>query len=105
MPPEVRSVLEQCRETLRLLEGPAALDGLAADLVEHVLQLLEGQRLTAPFLKRSLETLAEVPQLASIIGAMHRFAGEQTRALGHREFTASETLPLVTSVHSDSQLR
>ncbi|WP_189689983.1 hypothetical protein [Pseudorhodoferax aquiterrae] len=52
MPPEVLIVLEQCRETLRLLEGPAALDSLAADLVKHLLQLLEGRRLTLPFLKR-----------------------------------------------------
>lgn len=101
MPPEVRTLLVRLREALGYVALPTDDAALAADLVDHLLELCDGGKLTAPFLKMALEPFQDIPKIEQIAGPLVRFAAHQSAAMGHRDFERSDALPWIVSSYSD----
>lgn len=104
LPSEVRTLLQRCRRSLAHVAVPPELDGLAADLFDHLIQLHDRQRLTAPFLMLALEPFENIPALASLVDPLLRFATHQAQAQGHEPQQGSEAFSWVASSYSDLEL-
>ena len=100
MPPEVRTLLVRLRETVSRARLSPDADALAQDVLDHLIALHDGGRLTAPFLKIALDPFKDLPHVAHVAEPLLRFAAHQSAAMGHREFKRSSALPWITSSYS-----
>lgn len=104
LPPEVRTLLQRCRRSLAHVAVPPELDGLAADLIDHLIQLHDSQRLTAPFLMLALESLNSIPALDSLVDPLMRFATHQAQVQGHETRQGSDAFCWVASSYADLEM-
>lgn len=94
---DVRSKLEHCRFLLGGIAIPPALDGLAFDLIDHLIELDAVGRLTPAFLMLSMKAFEGVVELEPVVAPLAEIAAAQALAEGHREDKDRCRLPWVVS--------
>lgn len=94
---DIRSELEHCRVILGRIAVPPELDGLALDLIEHLIRLHDAGRLTSPFLQLSLKSFQDVPELEPVVAPLARLAADKSFAEGHKDDPGRTGLPWVVS--------
>lgn len=100
MQPDIGQDLLRLRVALPRHSTSSDLDGLAPDLVDHLVKLHQAGRLTGPFLRLALDALREVPDVQALIEPLMQWATERSRAAGFRDARSSE-LPWIASVHGE----
>lgn len=95
--PEIRAELERCRALLAHIAVPEDLDGLAFDLIDHLLELHDTGRLTPAFLMLGMRAFDGVAELAPVVAPLGALAATQAHAEGHRENSERGGLPWVVS--------
>ncbi|KQP35200.1 hypothetical protein [Pseudorhodoferax sp. Leaf274] len=94
---EIRTRLEHCQRLLGTIAVPPELDGLAADLIDHLIQLHDARRLTPAFLQLSMRAFEGIEALERVVAPLAEIAGAQAEAEGHKELTERSGLPWVVS--------
>lgn len=95
--PDVRARLHQCQNLLGSIAVPPELDGLAADLLGHLIELHDAHRLTPAFLLLSVKAFEGVDALAPVLAPLVELAGAQAAAQGHRDIKERSGMPWVVS--------
>lgn len=101
--PDIRARLEHCQNLLGTIAVPAELDDLASDLIAHLLQLHDANRLTPAFLLLGMKAFEEVEALAPVLAPLAEIASAQAQAEGHREPKESSGRPWVVSRYDPLQ--
>lgn len=99
--PDIRAELQRCRSLLGQITVPAELDGLALDLIDHLLELHDTGRLTPAFLMLSMRAFDGVEELAPVVQPLGALATAQAHAEGHKEDSERGGLPWVVSRYDD----
>lgn len=100
MQPDIGQSLILLRVALQRHSASSDLDGLAPDLVDHLVKLHHAGRLTGPFLRLALDALKEMPDVQALIEPLMQWATEQSSAAGYRDARSAE-LPWIASVHGE----
>lgn len=101
--PDIRARLEHCQHLLGTIAVPAELDDLASDLIAHLLQLHDANRLTPAFLLLGMKAFEEVEALAPVLAPLAEIASAQAQAEGHREPKEFSGRPWVVSRYDPLQ--
>jgi hypothetical protein len=100
---DVRARLEHCQSLLATTTVPPELDGLASDLIAHLIQLHDAGRLTPAFLLLSTKAFEGVDALAPVLAPLAEIASVQAEAEGHKELKECSGLPWVVSRYDPLQ--
>lgn len=95
--PQIRAELQRCLALLQDIAVPPELDGLAFDLIDHLIDLHDAGRLTPAFLMLSMRAFDEVPELAPVVRPLGALAAAQAQAEGFKEPSERGGLPWVVS--------
>jgi hypothetical protein len=95
--PDTRAELERCRAVLLQTGIPPELDGLALELLDHLIELHDAGRLTPAFLMLAMRAFDGIAELAPVVSPLGALAAAQAEAEGHRENSERGGLPWVVS--------
>ncbi|MGC3986936.1 MAG: hypothetical protein QM777_20585 [Pseudorhodoferax sp.] len=101
--PDIRARLEHCQHLLGTIAVPPELDELASDLIAHLIQLHDANRLTPAFLLLAMKAFEEVQALAPVLAPLTEIASAQAQAEGYREPRDYSGRPWVVSRYDPLQ--